>query len=69
MPFDLLTALGPELSDLIVAGAAPLKVPAASLLYQPGDGRAAFIVQQGLVRAFYTSIDGRQATVVARHSG
>ena len=65
--FDLLTALGPELSKLIIRGVAPLRVPAAHLLYQPGDDPVAFIVQQGLVRAFYTSVDGREATVVYIH--
>lgn len=65
--FDLLTTLGPELSNLVIRGVAPLRVPAAHILYQPGDDPVAFIVQQGLVRAFFTSVDGRQATVVYVH--
>lgn len=67
--FDLLGLLGPELYDEVLRGATPINVPANSLLYRPGQGVMVLLVRDGLVRAFFASADGREATVAFGHSG
>lgn len=68
-PVDFLGLFGTELRGEVVAGAVRMDVPAGSLLYRPGEGAAAYIVSEGLVRAFYMTSDGRQARVGFHHPG
>ena len=42
--------------------------PAGALVFHPGSAPKAFLIDQGLVRAYTTVPDGRQATVGFRHS-
>lgn len=50
-------------------GATTVRVPSGSIFYHPGDGDRVFIVNQGLIRAFFTAHDGRQATGAFAHTG
>lgn len=64
---DFLSLLGAEQRDALLAGCVRVDLAAAKVLYEPGQGARVFLVDHGLVRAFFTDADGRQATVEFLH--
>lgn len=66
---EFLTLLsGPKRAE-VLEGATTAQVPMGSIFYKEGQGDRVFIVNRGIIRAFYTGRDGRQATAVFAHRG
>jgi CRP/FNR family transcriptional regulator len=67
--FDFLESLPRDLREEILRGAMAFEMPGGAILYQPGQGPVAFLLRRGLLRAFFTTADGREATLAFIHDG
>jgi CRP-like cAMP-binding protein len=65
---DFLGQLSSDQIDRLVGKAARIAVPAGSLLYRPGQEEFMALIETGLLRAFITTPDGRQASIAFIHS-
>lgn len=64
-----LFALPREAAERLLAEAIRINVPAGALIYRDDERPRLFMVIQGLLRVFLTSVDGRQVTVRYARSG
>lgn len=66
---DLLSLLSATKQRLVLEGSTRAEYRAGTVAFRPGLPARSFVVEKGLVRAFVTDRDGREATVALLHSG
>lgn len=59
----------PEKNALVLRGSSRVRYPAGSVGFHPGDAPRTGILESGMVRAYVTSVEGRQTSVAYGHSG
>jgi CRP/FNR family transcriptional regulator len=67
--FDFLALLPADRREELLARATRIVLPAGSLFYRPGDAARVDVIERGLIRAFYTDLEGRQSTANFVHPG
>jgi CRP/FNR family cyclic AMP-dependent transcriptional regulator len=66
---SFLSDLPPEVADQLLANAMLIDVPAGGIVYRDNDAPRCVLVVSGLIRVYFTSLEGRQLTVRYARSG
>lgn len=61
--------LARDKTEPVLRGSSRVRYPAGSVGFHPGDAPRTGILESGMVRAYVTSVEGRQASVAYAHSG
>ncbi len=69
MAAGFLELLGDHQRELILRGSSRLTYPAGAVAHRAPERRVAAVVEEGLVRIFVMSPDGRQASIAYLHPG